>query len=151
MKTTMIATGLALLAAPGLAQDANGDAAAGEAVFKQCATCHVVVNDAGETLAGRNGKVGPNLYGVAGRTAGTVEGFNYGDAIVKAGEQGLEWTEDNFVAYVQNPSGFLQEYLADKTARTKMVYHVRSEEDAANVYAYLASLASGSGGAAATN
>lgn len=144
MKLGILTAVLALAAAPALAQDATaptGDAAAGEAAFRQCATCHVVVNDAGETLAGRAAKTGPNLYGVAGATAGHVEDFRYSAAMVEAGEKGLVWDEESFVKYVQDPTGFLREYLDDSSARGNMTFKVRKEEDAVNLYAYLHSLA----------
>jgi cytochrome c len=51
-------------------QDASaaGDVAKGEAVYKkQCVICH-------DTAAGKH-KVGPSLHGVAGRKAGTAEGY----------------------------------------------------------------------------
>ena len=73
----------AALAVPGLAQE--GDPAAGEKVFRKCAACHAIEPD------GPN-KVGPSLYGVVGRTTGTVEGFKYSDAMLKAGEEGHVWT-----------------------------------------------------------
>ena len=132
----------ALLAAPAYAQDApSGDAAAGESVFNQCQACHVVENGDGEVLAGRAGKVGPNLYGVSGRTLGSVEDFRYSKAMVAAGEEaGLEWNEENFVGYVQDPTGWLKEKLDDNRARGNMAYKLRSEEDAANVWAYIVSL-----------
>ncbi|MFD0858451.1 c-type cytochrome [Roseovarius aquimarinus] len=130
-----------LLATPAFAQDmASGDAEAGEGVFKQCAACHVVENEAGETLAGRNGKVGPNLYGIAMRTLGTYPEFRYSDALVELGEGGAVWDEENFVGYVQDPTGWLREELDNNRARGKMAYKLGSEEDARNVYAYLASL-----------
>ena len=45
---------------------ASGDASAGEVAFnKKCVACHVVVTDAGEKLAGRNSKSGPNLYNIS--------------------------------------------------------------------------------------
>ncbi len=142
MRKIVIALGACGLAAPVLAQDApTGDAAAGEAVFSQCQTCHVVVDPEGNTLAGRNARTGPNLYGVAGRQAGVLEDFRYGDDIVKAGEQGLVWDETAFVGYVQDPTGWLRDHLGDPRARGKMTYRLRSEDDALNVYAYLASLA----------
>lgn len=135
---------LVLAAAPALAQEidltATGDATAGEAAFRQCTSCHVVVNDAGETLAGRASKTGPNLFGVSGRTAGTVEDFRYSDAVVAAGEKGLVYDEAAFVAYVMDPTAFLREYLEDSSARSKMTFKVRSEDDAVNLYAYLHSL-----------
>ena len=52
-----------MMASGALADDhsASGDASAGEVAFnKQCVACHVVVTDAGEKLAGRNSKSGPN-------------------------------------------------------------------------------------------
>tara|TARA_B100000780_G_scaffold215080_1_gene154486 strand:- start:168 stop:578 length:411 start_codon:yes stop_codon:yes gene_type:complete len=120
----------------------TGDVIAGEIAYsKQCVACHVVVNDDGKKLAGRNGKSGPNLYNIAGAVAGMVEGYRYGKSIVAAGaENSLVWTEDTFVAYVQDPKGFLRTYLDDKKARAKMSYKVRNEEDARNIYAYLFSL-----------
>lgn len=138
---TAAAAILAFAAVPLSAQEFSGDPDAGEGVFRQCQSCHVVVNEAGETLAGRNAQTGPNLYGISGRTAGTVEDFDkYSDAMVEAGEAGLEWTEENFVAYVQDPTGFLRDYLDDNSARGAMSYKVRKESDAADVYAYIASL-----------
>ena len=129
------------LAAPAFADGhaATGDAAEGEKAFRQCVSCHVVVDDAGETLAGRNSKTGPNLYNIAGRTAGNVEDFKYSDLIVTAGEQGVVFDEATFVGYVQDPTGWLREATGD-SGRGKMTYKVRKEEDALNLYAYLASL-----------
>jgi cytochrome c len=142
MKFTWIAAAAGILVGgAAFAQDATGDAAAGEALFNQCQTCHVVVNDAGETLAGRNARTGPNLYGVAGRTAGSVDGFRYSSSMTEAGEAGLVWDEAHFVEYVQDPTGFLRGYLDDNRARGQMAFRVRSEDDAKNLYAYLASLA----------
>ena len=144
MKHTLIAALSLMLASPVLAggHAATGDAVAGEAVFgKQCVACHLVVNDDGEKLAGRNGKSGPNLYNIAGAGAGMVKDYRYGKSIVTAGtKNGLIWNEETFVAYVQDPKSFLRTFLDDKKARAKMSYKVRDEEDARNVYAYLFSL-----------
>lgn len=128
------------LAAPVLADGhASGDPAAGEKAFRQCISCHVVENEAGETLAGKRAKTGPNLYGIPGKALGTVEGFRYSDIIVLAGEKGMVWDEASFVAYVQDPTGYLREATGDG-GRGKMTYKVRKEADAVNLYAYLASL-----------
>lgn len=144
MKVMVLALAAAWPAAAG-AQDAagmTGDAAAGAEHFdRQCVACHVVVNGAGETLAGRNARVGPNLYGVAGRVPGTVERFRYSTAMVAYGATGAAWEEANFVPYVMDPTGFLREALADPGARGKMGYQVRDEQEAHDLWAYLASLA----------
>jgi cytochrome c len=136
-----IALGIStLLTAPALAQDMSGDAAEGEKAFRQCQTCHVVADADGNVLAGRNAKTGPNLYGVIGRQAGTAEGFAYGDELVEAGNAGLVWDEATFVEYVQDPTAFLRSHSGNASARSKMTFRVRSEEDAANLAAYIASL-----------
>ena len=96
---------------------AAGDPVAGEAVFKQCQTCHIVADADGKVLAGKAAKTGPNLYGVVGRTAGTYPDFKYGEDMIAAGAGGLVWDEATLVAYVQNPSAFLKETLNDKGAK----------------------------------
>ncbi len=131
-----------IVAAAAASAQASGDPASGEAHFaRQCVSCHVVVDPSGETLAGRSARTGPNLYGVAGRVAGTDPDFVYGRSLVAYGEAGGTWTEDAFVAYVQDPTGFLREALDDRRARGRMAYQVRDEQEARDLYAYLASLA----------
>ena len=140
MKYLATLTAATLLAAPAFAQT-SGDPAAGEEAFGQCITCHVVQNDEGEVVAGRNAKTGPNLYGVALRQYGSIEDFRYSDSMLEAGEAGNVWTEANFIPYVQDPTGHLREVLDDNRARGKMTYKVRGgDEEAANLYAYLVSI-----------
>jgi cytochrome c len=141
MKLKLTAAVLALVAAPAFAQEApTGDAVAGEKVFAKCQTCHVVANEAGEVLAGKGAKTGPNLYGLPGRVAGTYPEFKYGESLVKLGEMGFAWNEEDFVKYVADPTKFLQEKENDKKARGKMMFKLPKEEDARNVYAFIASL-----------
>ncbi|GAA5075962.1 cytochrome C [Roseibacterium beibuensis] len=139
----LLAAAVTMLTAPvafAEAHGASGDPEAGEAAFRQCVACHVVVNDEGETLAGRNARVGPNLYGVPGETFGEVEGFRWSPGFVALNEAGIMVTEENFVAYVMDPTGFIRETMGDNSLRGAMTYRVRTEEDALNLYAYLASL-----------
>ncbi len=141
MKKFTITAALAVLAAPAFADghaSTQGDAAAGEEQFnRQCVACHVVADASGEVLAGRNAKTGPNLYGIAGRLPGSIEGFRYSDSVVELGEAGTLWTEETFVGYVQNPTGWLREILENRRARGKMAYQVREESQAYDLYAYL--------------
>ncbi|WP_431302988.1 c-type cytochrome [Sediminicoccus sp. BL-A-41-H5] len=80
-----------------LAQDAPaGNAENGQRLFNQCRACHTA------NEGGRNG-VGPNLYRVYGRAAGSIEGFRYSAPMrAKAGE-GLVWNEANLRAYLADP------------------------------------------------
>ena len=96
-----------------------GDPVVGEKVFKQCQTCHT--NEAGKN------KVGPTLYGIIGRTAGTVEGYNYSKANK---ESGIVWTEQEMFVYLENPRA--------RIPGTKMTFAgLKKPEDRANVIAYL--------------
>jgi cytochrome c len=138
MKYTI--TALTILAASSGMALAAGDAEAGKKIFNQCQTCHVVADPDGNVLAGKNGKTGPNLYGIVGRPAASYPDFKYGDGIMEAAAKGLVWDEVSLTAYVQDPTAFLKEVTGDSKAKSKMVYKVKKEEDAANVAAFLASL-----------
>ncbi len=109
------------LAALGLAAPAQAqDAAAGERIFNQCRTCHQL----GETA--KNG-VGPQLNGLFGRKAGSVEGYSYSNAY-KALDK--VWSVENFTVYIKDPRGV--------TPGTKMVYPgLKDETQIANLIAYL--------------
>jgi cytochrome c len=74
---------------------AAGDAANGKTLFVRCAICHKTAKDAGNGL-------GPNLFGVGGRKAGTAAGFAYSDAMKNSG---IVWTEDKLEAYIGDPKG----------------------------------------------
>lgn len=142
-RKTLLAAAAVMLSAPmafAEAHGASGDAAAGEAAFRQCIACHVVVDEAGETLAGRNARTGPNLYGIAGRAVGSVEDFRYSPGLSGLADGELIWTEENFVQYVMDPTGYIREASGNNGARGSMSFRVRTEADAVNLYAYLASL-----------
>lgn len=137
LKYIAIATAITL-AAPGFAAgDASGDPAKGEKIFKKCKSCHKIESDSGEVIY-KGGKTGPNLYGLPGRTAGTVEGFRYGKSLVEAGEAGLVWDESSFSEYVKDPKKFLAKTLDDKKARSKMSFRLKKGME--DVYAYIASV-----------
>ncbi len=149
MKRLIAACLMTLFAAPALSEShagprmiaaPTGDAAAGEKAFRKCQACHVVANAEGEVLAGKRAKAGPNLFGVAGQVAGTVEGYKYSRSMIAASEAGLAWNEDSFVAYVMDPTNFLRANLDDPKARGKMTYKERNAEAAADVWAFLVSL-----------
>jgi len=59
------------------------------AAFAQCMSCHA-------TKPGMNG-VGPTLFGVIGRKAGTVEGYAYSDALKAWGKTLDEATLDEWL------------------------------------------------------
>ncbi|MCC5969800.1 MAG: cytochrome C [Pararhodobacter sp.] len=115
-----------------------GDPAAGENQWRQCRACHMIVSPEGETIQ-NGGRVGPNLYGIVGRQAGTVDGFRYGADLVAAGDAGLVWDEESFIAYVENPTGFIREFTGNASARSPMNFQMRSGAD--DMFAYFESIA----------
>jgi cytochrome c len=135
MKTGIVLAALGLAAAaPALA---SGDAAEGEKIFTKCKSCHMIVADDGTEIQ-KGGKTGPNLYGVIGRTAGTYPEFKYSDSMAAAGEAGLVWDEEQFTAYVQDPTAYLKAYLGDDKARGKMTFKLK--DGMADIFAYLVSV-----------
>lgn len=134
MKTLFLLPAMVLaMAAPALA----GDAAKGEADFKKCKACHMIVGADGTEIQ-KGGKTGPNLFGVIGRKAGTAEGFKYSEALTKLGEAGEVWTEEDLAAYVADPNKYVEEKVGDPALRTKMTFKLtKGGEDMA---AYLASV-----------
>lgn len=131
MKHLMTIAALGLFAAPAFAE---GDAAKGEKGFNKCKSCHMIVADNGDVIK-KGGKTGPNLWGVAGRTAGTAEGYKYSKDLAAAGEAGLVWDAATFAAYTADPKAFLREQLGDKKAKSKMTFKLK--KGAEDIYAYL--------------
>ena len=72
---------------------AAGNAATGAALFNRCSLCHSATKGGGN-------KIGPNLFGVVGRKAGTYPGFSYSAAMKKSG---IVWTPAKLDAYLAAP------------------------------------------------
>lgn len=107
------------MSAPAFADQAER----GEKVFKKCASCHKIGEDA------KNG-VGPHLSYLFGRTAGTIEGYKYSKAMKAAGAEGLVWTEQTLNAFLIDPKKYMK--------KTKMKFRgLKKEADRAAVIAFL--------------
>ncbi len=132
-----VAAGAALASSDMPMMDTIGDPAAGEAAFKTCKACHAIVDPEG-TVIFKGGKVGPNLWGVAGRVAGAYEGSRFSKSLVAAGEAGLIWDEQTLIAWLLGPTDFLREYLDDPAAKSKMTPKMR--KGAEDMAAYLISV-----------
>ncbi len=100
------------------AQDAN----LGKIKFQECIACHSI--SPGQNL------LGPSLFGVYGRKAGTVEGFRYSSALKKSG---VTWDADSLNKYLENPQLFI--------VGGRMPYSgMSNEEDRKNLIDYLKTL-----------
>lgn len=101
---------------------AAADAEAGKKVFNKCAACHSV--EPGKV------KVGPSLWGVVGRKAGTLEGYSYSAAMK---DSGLTWDVTTLEKYLAKPS--------DLVKGTKMAFvGISNPTEVDNLIAYLETL-----------
>ena len=99
---------------------ALGDKGHGEKVFKKCSACHMIAS------GGKN-MIGPNLWEVIGRTAGSVSDYKYSKAMVAYGK---EWTFEEMNAYLIKPQAYIK--------GTKMAFAgLRKEKDRASVILYM--------------
>lgn len=94
MRRALLVTFVAAVACSPFHSAVAQDAGAGAAVFKsQCSICH-------SPQAGRN-MVGPSLFGIVGRQAGTIAGFHYSPANK---ESGLTWDAATLDRYLTSPA-----------------------------------------------
>jgi len=63
----------------------------------RCSACHTLGDDSGDI-------VGPNLWGVFDRVAGSHEGFGFSDTLVGAD---FQWSPDRLDAWLADPQGYL--------------------------------------------
>jgi cytochrome c len=101
MKSGLIfgALALSLALAWVVSASAQADVANGQTQFNQkCANCHSLSADPA------HGAMGPNLMGVIGRTAGTIEGWNFSPALK---ESKLVLTEENLSKWLTDPEALV--------------------------------------------
>ena len=121
----LLVAGIAALTvmSAGLAR-AAGDATEGKKVFTRvCGACHT------DQAEGPK-KLGPTLFGVVGRKAGTVEGFRYSTANKNSG---ITWTPEVLDEYLKDPKA--------KVPGTIMAFAgLKNDTERQNVIAYLETL-----------
>ncbi|TYC85411.1 c-type cytochrome [Novosphingobium sp. BW1] len=122
MTRTLCTLAAGLLAGLSLPAEAQ-DAVTGRKVFGgSCAVCH-------GTTPGEK-KMGPSLFGVVGRKAGSAEGFRFSRALAK---DGRSWNPKRLEAFLANPR--------KEIPGTRMAYAgLRNAEQRKALVAYLATL-----------
>ena len=124
-KIIAVALAAAMALASGSAM-AAGDAAKGAKVFKKCKACH-------SAKKGGKHKVGPALFGVVGRKAGSSSYKRY------KGLKGADWTwdEKSLGEYLTNPKKFSK---SKGKKASSMTFKLKKKDQRADVIAYLKSL-----------
>lgn len=116
-KILLLAFGAALVLGAPSAMAA--DPVAGKKVFKKCKACH--------SLKPGKKKVGPSLFGVIGRKAGTEKKFKFSKAMRKSG---VTWDDASLDAFLKKPKKFMK--------GTRMSFPgLKKQADRDNVIAYI--------------
>ena len=99
---------------------ASTSAAEGAKVFKQCLACHSIAE------GGKN-KIGPALWGVLGRQAGSLPDYKYSKAMAAYGKK---WSFEEMNGFLLKPKDWIK--------GTKMSYSgLKKEKDRAAVILYM--------------
>ncbi|MCZ6591842.1 MAG: DsbE family thiol:disulfide interchange protein [Alphaproteobacteria bacterium] len=103
--------------------DAQGDLEAGKKLFRACQSCHTVAE-------GGPNKIGPNLFGLFGATAGRrVATFRHSQAMKGSG---VIWSGDTLDQFLANPQKFIPKNrmpfggITDKAARENLIAYLKS-------------------------
>lgn len=102
---------------------ASASAEKGQAVAKQCASCHTFEK-------GGPNRVGPNLYGIVGANKAHLQNFNY-SAAMKG--KGGDWSLEELNKFLANPRGYVP--------GTNMSFAGLRDSQRADIIAYLNTLA----------
>ncbi len=120
MLRLVIAAGV-MLALPAIAS--AQDVENGKKLFTKCAPCHAIG-------PGAKNKVGPQLNGILGRPAASVEGFNYSPALKAAG---ITWDDASLHTWLIDPKKMVP--------GTKMFFPgIKDEVERDDLIAYIESI-----------
>ena len=99
---------------------ASASVANGEKVFKKCAACHSIAK-------GKGNKIGPALFGVLGRQAGSLADYKYSKAMIAHGKP---WTFEEMNSFLTKPKDWVK--------GTKMTFAgLKNAKDRAAVILYM--------------
>ena len=97
--------------------------------IKQCFACHDITED-------KQNRVGPPLWGVYGKPAGSVEGYEYSEAHLSKADS-IVWDEATLDAYLQDPKALVP---GNKMAYPVVGLPVMSDKQRKRVIEFLKSI-----------
>jgi cytochrome c len=104
---------------------ALGNIDTGKKVFNKCKSCHSVAK-------GGSNKIGPALYSVVGRVAGSVSDYKYSQALTSYGK---EWTFAELNGFLTKPAKWIPKNkmgfggVKDKTDRASVILYLNQNSD----------------------
>jgi len=105
---------------------ASTSAADGAKVFKKCLTCHSIAKE------GKN-KIGPKLFGVLGRQAGSISDYKYSKAMAAHGKV---WSFEEMNSFLIKPkdwiNGTKMQFLGLKNAKDRAAVILYMNENTDN-------------------
>ena len=105
---------------------ASTSAADGERVFKKCLSCHSIAKE------GKN-KIGPKLFGVLGRQAGSISDYKYSKAMAAHGKV---WSFEEINSFLIKPkdwiNGTKMQFLGLKNAKDRAAVILYMNENTDN-------------------
>ena len=104
---------------------ASASVADGEKVFKKCAACHSIAKGGGN-------KIGPALWGVLGRQAGSVSDYKYSKAMATHGKT---WSFEEMNSFLIKPKDWIKGTkmsfagLKSKNDRVAVILYMNEKTD----------------------
>jgi len=104
---------------------ASASVADGEKIFKKCAACHSIAKGGGN-------KIGPALWGVLGRQAGSVSDYKYSKAMAAHGKT---WSFEEINSFLIKPKDWIKGTkmsfvgLKSKNDRVAVILYMNEKTD----------------------
>ena len=132
-KTLMVGATAAVLCA-GVAEAADcglsPEAQSGQAVSKQCMSCHVIEADKPSR------PTAPNIHEVFGSLPAGRKDYPYSDGMIGASAKGATWTEAALFDYLADPKAYLNR-VNGAEVKHKMFFQLKDEQKRHDVIAFL--------------
>jgi len=121
IKTLLVVTGITIVIL--ILSIANAaDPVNGKKVFKKCVACHSLQE-------GKN-KIGPSLYNLLDRKAGSVKGYKYSKAMKNSG---VVWNEESLDEFLTKPRKFIPKTkmsfrgIKNKSLRDDLIFFLKQK------------------------
>lgn len=106
------------------------EAQSGQAVSKQCMSCHIFQADAPSR------PTAPNIHEVFGAMPAGRKDFAYSEGMIGASAKGAAWTEAALFDYLADPKAYLNK-INGAEVKHKMYYQLKDEQKRRDVIAFL--------------